>query len=170
MHKILLNLAVSLDGFIEDAQGGYDWCFTDQDYGMTEFLARCDSIIFGRKSYEVMLQYDENPYPGKMKYVFSHTTTSVAGKAAVLKGDVREALVQVQQRSASDIWFFGGAELLEQFMRYQMIDELHLSIHPVLLGSGTPLFSGLSERYWWQLSDTKTYSTGLVQLIYLRKS
>jgi dihydrofolate reductase len=166
MGKVLLNLAVSLDGFIEDALGGYDWCFTDQDYGMTEFLARCDSIIFGRKSYEVMLQYDANPYPDKMKYVFSNTLASAAGNTTLLKGDVREALTQIQQRSAGDIWFFGGAALLRDFMQHHLIDELHLSIHPVLLGSGTPLFSGLEGRKSWRLLDVQHYDSGLVQLIY----
>ncbi|MDO8367023.1 MAG: hypothetical protein Q7T20_09515 [Saprospiraceae bacterium] len=54
MSQILLNLAVSLDGLIEGPNGEFDWCFTDQDYGMTAFLARCDAIIFGRKSYELL--------------------------------------------------------------------------------------------------------------------
>ena len=79
MSNVLLNLAISLDGFIEGPNGEFDWCFTDQDYGMTAFLARCDAIIFGRKSYELLLQYDADPYPDKMKYVFSNTIGSVAG-------------------------------------------------------------------------------------------
>jgi dihydrofolate reductase len=136
---------------------------------MTEFLARCDSIIFGRKSYEVLLQYEQNPYPDKQKYLFSNTITSAVGNTIVLKGNVQEALTLIQQRSSGDSWFFGGGSLLRDFMQHRLIDELHLSIHPVLLGGGTPLFSGLLERYWWQLSESKTYATGLVQLIYQRK-
>ncbi len=163
---ILLNLAVSLDGFIEGPNGEFDWCFTDQDYGMTEFLARCDSIIFGRKSYDVMLEYDPNPYPDKMKYVFSNTLKSVAGKGTVLSGDVVEAVAGIRQRSAGDTWFFGGAKLLSAFIEHDLIDELHLSVHPVLLGHGTPLFSGLTGRKHWTLKEAKTYDSGLVQLIY----
>jgi dihydrofolate reductase len=164
--RILLNVAVSLDGLIEGPNGEFDWCFTDQDYGMSAFLARCDAIIFGRKSYEVMMQFDENPFPDKMKYVFSNTVRSVVGKADVLNGDVVEAVAQIRQRSSGDAWFFGGAALLEAFMRHELIDEVHLSVHPVLLGSGKPLFSGLKARKTFQLQDVKTYSTGLVQLIY----
>lgn len=166
---ILLNLAVSLDGFIEGPNGEFDWCFTDQDYGMTEFLARCDSIIFGRKSYEVMLQFDPNPYPDKMKYVFSYSLTSVAGKGAVLSGAVTDAVAAIRQHDTGDIWFFGGARLLEDFIQNDLIDEMHLAVHPILLGQGTPLFSGLTGRKHWTLKEAKGYDSGLVQLIYLRK-
>ena len=166
MSNILLNLAVTLDGFIEGPNGEFDWCFTDQDYGMTTFLARCDAIIFGRKSYELLLQYEENPYPDKMKYVFSNTIGSVAGKAAVVNGDLVEAVDKIKQRTQGDIWFFGGASLLETFLQYNLIDEMHLSVHPLLLGSGKPLFSGLTERKQFQLLRVEPYPSGLVQLIY----
>ena len=166
MPNILLNLAVSLDGFIEGPQGEFDWCLTDQDYGMTAFLARCEAIIFGRKSYEVMLQFDENPYPDKMKYVFSNTVASVAGKAAVVRGDAAEAVAKIKQRTEGDIWFFGGAALLEDFLRHDLIDEMHLSIHPLLLGSGKPLFPQLVGRKSLELKGMEKYSSGLVQLVY----
>ena len=165
---ILLNLAVSLDGFIEGPNGEFDWCFTDQDYGMTEFLARCDSIIFGRKSYEVMLDFDPNPYPDKMKYVFSNSLTSVAGKGAVLSGSVTDAVAAIREHHKGDIWFFGGARLLEDFIKNDLIDEMHLAVHPILLGQGTPLFSGLTGRKHWTLKEAKGYDSGLVQLIYRR--
>lgn len=163
---ILLNLAVSLDGLIEGPNGEFDWCFTDQDYGMTDFLARCDAIIFGRKSYELMLQYEENPYPDKMKYVFSNTLQSVAGKVTIVSGDVPEAVDRIKQRGTGDVWFFGGAHLLEDFMRHDLIDEFHLAVHPVVLGRGKPLFTDLTERKYFNLKAAKTYSSGLVQLIY----
>lgn len=165
---ILLNLAVSLDGLIEGPNGEFDWCFTDQDYGMTAFLARCEAIIFGRKSYEVMLQYEENPYPDKMKYVFSNSLHSVAGMGAVLSGPIEDAVAGIRQRTAGDIWFFGGAQLLTDFIRLDLIDEMHLAVHPILLGQGKPLFSGLTERKQWILKAAKPYSSGLVQLIYGR--
>lgn len=166
MPNILLNLAVSLDGFIEGPQGEFDWCFTDQDYGMTDFLARCEAIIFGRKSYEVMLQYDVNPYPDKMKYVFSNSIASVAGKAAVVRGDAAEAVAKIKQRTEGDIWFFGGAALLEDFLRHDLIDEMHLSVHPLLLGSGKLLFPQLASRKLLELKSVEKYSSGLVQLVY----
>ncbi len=168
MSKILLNLAVTLDGFIEGPNGEFDWCFTDQDYGMTAFLARCDAIIFGRKSYELLLQYETDPYPDKMKYVFSNTIASVAGKAVVVNGDIVEEIARIKQRTVGDIWFFGGAALLEEFLKLDLIDEMHLSVHPLLLGSGKLLFPHLEDRKSVLLKGVETYSSGLVQLIYGR--
>ena len=168
MSNVLLNLAISLDGFIEGPNGEFDWCFTDQDYGMTAFLARCDAIIFGRKSYELLLQYDADPYPDKMKYVFSNTIGSVAGKAAVVNGKIDEELAKIQQRTAGDIWFFGGAALLEEFLIQDLIDEMHLSVHPLLLGSGKPLFPKMEQRKHFNLKGVERYDSGLVQMMYCR--
>ena len=169
MSKILLNLAISLDGFIEGPKGEFDWCFTDQDYGMTAFLARCDAILFGRKSYEILLQYDANPYPDKMKYVFSKTHDALPGNAVVVKGEPVEALAEIRRRSQGDIWFFGGASLLEAFIQEDLIDEMHLSVHPLLLGSGKPLFAKSEQRKLLALKAVEPYDSGLVQLIYGRK-
>lgn len=166
MSRVLLNLAVSLDGFIEGPNGAFDWCLTDQDYGMTAFLKRCDTIIFGRKSYETLLDYEADPYPDKMKYVFSNTIGSVAGNAAVVHGNTSEAVAKIKQRAEGDIWFFGGAALLEDFLQHDLIDEMHLSVHPLLLGEGKLLFPRLASRKHFQLKAAETYSSGLVQLIY----
>ncbi len=70
MRKIILNVAVSLDGLIEGPAGEYDWCFTDQDYGMTAFLDQTDAIFFGRKSYEVFKKHDEGIWPDKKDMSF----------------------------------------------------------------------------------------------------
>jgi dihydrofolate reductase len=168
MSQILLNLAVSLDGYIEGPNGEFDWCLTDQDYGMTAFLERCGAIVFGRKSYETMLQYDANPFPDKMKYVFSNTIGSVAGMATVVNGDTTTAVEKIKQRTHGDVWFFGGAALLEEFLQHDLIDEMHLSVHPLLLGKGKPLFPSLESRKSFQLKGIESYSSGLVQLIYGR--
>ena len=168
MSNVLLNLAISLDGFIEGPNGECDWCFTDQDYGMTAFLARCDAIIFGRKSYELLLQYDADPYPDKMKYVFSNTIGSVAGKAVVVNGKITEEVAKIQQRTDGDIWFFGGAALLEEFLSQDLIDEMHLSVHPLLLGSGKPLFPKLEQRKLFKIKGVERYESGLVQMGYSR--
>ena len=71
MKKIILNLAVSLDGYIEGPNGEYDWCLTDQDYGMAEFMNRIDTVFMGRRSYEMMLTASETIFPELKTYVFS---------------------------------------------------------------------------------------------------
>lgn len=165
MIKVLLNVAVSLDGFIEDKNGAFDWCFTDQDYGMTEFMDRVDTVLFGRKSYEVMLQYDPNLYPGKSNIVFS-STLQKAENAVLVNTDPAEKVRALKTQQGKDIFLFGGAVLMEALMKEKLVDEMHLSIHPILLGNGKPLFIPAENRTQLKLLNTKTYDSGLVQLVY----
>src|ERR1700754_1747979 len=94
MRKIILNVAVSLDGLIEGPNGEYDWCLTDQDYGMTDFMKRIDTIFYGRKSYEMMLGMEqngqENPFAKTKSYVFSNTVTKPYPDAEIISGNITE--------------------------------------------------------------------------------
>lgn len=166
MRKIILNLAVTLDGLIEGPQGEYDWCLTDQDYGMTEFLGRTDAILFGRKSYELLLNYDPHAYPDKTKFVFSSTLKTQADNTFFISSDIKTEVERIKNMPGKDIWLYGGAQLTTALMNAGLIDELMLSVHPILLGKGKPLFSDLPSRTSLKLLDTKTYSSGLVQLFY----
>lgn len=164
MRRLILNLAVSLDSFIEDAHGGFDWCLTDQDYGMTDLLSRVDAIILGRKSYDLLVHLEPAPYPGKKKYVFSRTHLKLPQETEQLHD-----IASVRQLKASpgkDIWLYGGASLAGQLINAGLVDELQLSVHPILLGSGKPLFTGLDHRIYFVLHNTITYDSGLVQLHY----
>jgi dihydrofolate reductase len=165
VRRLILNLAVSLDGFIEGPNGEFDWCFTDQDYGMKDFLGRIDAVFFGRKSYEVLLQTEKNPYPGIQKYVFSTTLHSLEG-AYLIRDDIVANVQNIKKQRGKDIWLFGGAKLAGSLMNLGLVDELQLAVHPLLLGRGKPLLVNLENRMLLRLVDTKTYSTGLVQLFY----
>ena len=166
MRKIILNLAVTLDGFIEGEKGEYDWCFTDQDYGMTDFLNRIDAIFFGRKSYELLIGTENNPYPDKKKYVFSNTLSALPYPAVLVKGNLEEEVMKIKKQDGKDIWLFGGAELTKVFLEKKWVDELLLSIHPLLLAKGKLLFHGLNEKIELHLLHTAAYPSGLVQVHY----
>lgn len=169
MRKIILNVAVSLDGFIEGPNGEYDWCFTDQDYGMEAFTADTDAVFIGRKSYEVLQEYG-NPWPDKMLYIFSDTLTSADGNAEIIRSDAyTERIDAIRHADGKNIWLFGGANLLSQLLAKNYVNELLLSVHPVVLGTGTPLFKDLTERLELNLLDSAVYDTGLVQLTYSLK-
>lgn len=173
MRKVILELAVSLDGFIEGPKGEYDWCFTDQDYGMTDFLKRVDSLFIGRKSYELSLSMGDAAMSGfahLQEYVFSNTLKEVKPGAILIRGDIAAEVKQVKQEEGKDIWLFGGASLSSSLLNLNLIDELWLSVHPLILGGGKPLFADGSKRVDLRLVDTKTYSTGLVSLKYHLKS
>lgn len=169
MRTIILGLAVSLDGFIEGPNGEYDWCFTDQDYGMTDFFKRIDSLFIGRRSYELLLKMGDDAMPGfpKLKeYVFSTTLKEVRPGALLIQGNTKEIVEKIKQEPGKDIWLFGGASLTTSFLNLNLIDEMSLAIHPIILGSGKPLFSDIKNRISLNLIDTKTYSSGLVNLVY----
>ena len=168
MRKIILNVAVSLDGFIEGPNGEFDWCFTDQDYGMSDFMKSIDAILFGRKSYELMLKMSKNPFPEKMKYIFSKTKKFSGDKTQSISRDVKNEIISIKNRSGKDIWLFGGAGLVTTLINYGLVDELQLAVHPLLLGQGKSLFKDIKAKMEFAHKDTKTYSTGLVQLIYER--
>lgn len=168
MRKIILGLAVSLDGFIEGPNGEYDWCFTDQDYGLSEFFKRIDAVFMGRKSYELAQAMGEAP-PGMPKmeeYIFSTTLKHVKEGATLISGDTKEQVLKIKNRPGKDIWLFGGASLTSSLMNLGLVDEIWLSIHPVVLGGGKPLFSNIENRIQLQLKECKTFSTGLVSVIY----
>lgn len=169
MRKVILGLAVSLDGYIEGPNGEYDWCFTDQDYGMSDFLKRIDAIFMGRKSFELVQSMGgENPWKGMTTYVFSNTLKSPSpGKDTLLvSGDFITETRKLIAQPGKDIWLFGGAQLTTLFIKERLVDELWLSVHPILLGSGKRLFQHLDSRVTLHMEESKAYDSGLVSLRY----
>lgn len=166
MRKIILNLCTSLDFFIEGSKGEYDWCFTDQDYGMTEFLDSIDTILIGRKSYDQSLENMPNGFPGKKMIVCTTHPESVGKDVSIISENIEENIQALLQKSGKNIWLFGGAKLASEMLKLNLIDVLMIAVHPLLLGEGKSLFFGLDSRIKLKLTDNKTYDSGLVQLFY----
>jgi dihydrofolate reductase len=167
MRKVILGLAVSLDGFIEGPNGEYDWCFTDQDYGLKEFFERIDATFLGRKSYELALAMGGGGGGQKMKeYVFSNTLTKAKKGVTIIGGSIKSQVEAIKNEPGKDIWLFGGASLTASLMNEGLVDEIWLGVHPILLGGGKPLFSDISNRIKLTLLESKTFETGLVSLKY----
>jgi dihydrofolate reductase len=162
----MLNLAVSLDGYIAGPNGEYDWCLADEDYGMTDFLNSVDSTLMGGKSYRLILEYGQ-PYPEFTNYVFTRTErNSPYENVRFVSGHIPEFVSSLKDQKGKNIWLFGGSEIIHPLIQDDLVDEMMLSIHPLLLGRGVSLFKELDERKKFRLSDTITYPSGLVQLIY----
>src|SRR5258707_5868844 len=97
MRKVIMGVAVSLDGFIEGPNGEYDWCFTDQDYGMADFLARVDSAFIGRRTYEMMLTMDnEGGFPQLKKYIFSTTLNEVQAGKTLICDNIKQQVEEIK--------------------------------------------------------------------------
>jgi dihydrofolate reductase len=167
-RKILLQVAVSLDGLIEGPNGEFDWCFTDQDYGMTAFLQGIDTIMFGRKSYEMMVRHaqGEMPWPDKRHIVFSQNNSLSFTNAEVVSDDVINYITNLKATDGLDIWLFGGASLFNSLLNAGLVDEVILAVHPIILGSGKLLFQDIGKRQLLRLKSHQAYNSGLVMLGY----
>ncbi|HYJ64623.1 MAG TPA: dihydrofolate reductase family protein, partial [Parafilimonas sp.] len=100
MRKIILSVAVSLDGFIEGPNGKYDWCLTDQDYGLSDFFKRVDTLFMGRKTYEMSLAMaDQVPsgFPKFKEYIFSTTLDKVKEGAILIKDDIKTEVEKIKK-------------------------------------------------------------------------
>jgi len=158
---------MSLDGLIEGPNGEYDWCFTDQDYGMADFLKGVDAIYYGRKSYELMVRIGEAfPFGDIPGFVFSNSLTSIEKGYQLVTADMESWVTAQKQLPGKDIWLFGGAELTSSMLKSNLVDELLLAVHPIVLGEGKPMFSGLPGRVKLRLIGSKAYDSGLVSLRY----
>lgn len=168
MRKIILEVAVSLDGYIEGPNGEYDWCFNDQDYGLPDFMKRIDTLFMGRKTFEMAQAMGEAPagFPKFKEYIFSTTLNKVKDGAILIKDNIKKEVEKIKNEKGKDIWLFGGASLTTSLMNLGLVDELSLAVHPIILGAGKPLFSNIKGRINLKLINSKSYSTGLVSLTY----
>ncbi|MFF2528136.1 dihydrofolate reductase family protein [Brevibacillus sp. NPDC058079] len=177
-RKIILDLAVTLDGFIEGKNGEVDWCIMDDEMGFVHFLHQIDTILYGRKSYDLWGQFTPEIehtdtekeiwalVHSKEKYVFSKTQKGTDHKAIFINDHILEVVNQLKNMPGKDIWLYGGASLITTFINLGLVDEFRLSVHPVILGEGKPLFIDIKQRLNLSLVNTKTFSSGVVQLIY----
>jgi dihydrofolate reductase len=160
MRKIILSVAVSLDGFIEGPQGEYDWCPPPSEKEMKEFMDDIDVIFMGRKSYEMA---GTSMFPDKQCYVFSNTLKKVKENTKLISGDFIEEVDAIKQQPGKNIWLYGGASLTTGFINHQLVDEMWLGLVPVVLGSGKPLFQNIRERQFFE-ADTAFVSNGYFSL------
>ncbi|WP_047980773.1 dihydrofolate reductase family protein [Ornithinibacillus contaminans] len=177
-RKVILDLAVTLDGFIEGKNGEIDWCNMEPEMDFTKFLDQIDTILYGRKSYDIWGQYvpkeEESETEKEMwkavhskdKYVFSRFYKSTDTNVTFIKDNIAEEINMLKNKPGKDIWLYGGSSLITSFINLGLVDEMRLSVHPVILGEGKPLFSEIMERKNFVLVNTRSFSSGVVQLCY----
>ena len=144
MRKVILSVALSLDGMIEGPKGEYDWCPPPSKKEMDDFLKGIDIIFMGRKSYEMAGEF---MVPEKLTYVFSNKLKQVRGKnVKLLSGDVVKDVDLIRKQKGKDIWLWGGAELTTTFLNNNLVDEMWIGLVPIVLGKGKPLFQNIEQR------------------------
>lgn len=170
-RKVHVYIAVSLDGYIAHSDGDIDWLDSvarpGEDYGYATFIETIDTVIMGRKTYEKVLSFGGDfPHASRACYVLTRSTRDPEGMVNFYNGSPEALLEQIQRKPGKDIFIDGGAEAIGLFREKGLIDSYTISIIPVLLGEGIPLFKESKRELPLKLVAKKTFASGLVQLTY----
>ncbi len=165
MRKIKLFIASSLDGYIAREDGSIDWLPENTESGYDEFYKTVDTVLMGRKTYEQVLTFGAYPYKENKSYVFTRSPDQKKDENVKFVSDVEEVTKELVSSTGKDIWLVGGADLVSDFLNHNLIDEIILSIIPVSIGKGIPLFKNLKKEVKLELVETSEYK-GLVELHY----
>jgi dihydrofolate reductase len=164
-------IATSLDGYIARPDGTFDFLSIverpDEDYGFAEFFASVDALVVGRNTYETALAFPEWPYAGKRCIVLTHRETASIHGEQFFNGAPTALVDQLGLSGAQRLYVDGGA-VIRRFLADGLIDDVTLSIVPVLLGEGIALFGPEVPEQPLRLESSNAYESGLVQLRYAR--
>lgn len=177
MRKVTFGGASSLDNYIARPDGSYDWLLWSDDVAeiMKEYWPRIDTIVMGRKTWDVSManmprSKDGKPKPpqGDMKtYVFSRTLDAGEQDGAIIVNtDPGEFVRELKQQKGKDICIMGGGDLGRNLLEAGVIDEIGLNIHPVLLGTGVPLFHRMDRQIDLELVECRQLKSGCVYVLY----
>ena len=176
MRTLSLFIATTLDGYI--AKPNEDLSFLKlvekegEDYGYAEFISTIDTIIVGRKTYDwVVREIGSSHYDNGERnvYVITRTERPGVGNTTFYTGDLTELVRQLKSEKGKNIYCDGGAEIINELLKNDMVDEFTISVIPVLVGNGTRLFQDGRPEQTLELINAKTFDTGLMQLHYKRK-
>jgi dihydrofolate reductase len=179
MRKVKYSVANSLDNFIARKDGEFDWILMNADYGMDKFFSSIDTMLIGRKTYEITLSHSagsfegkgDNSFKGIKSFVFSRTLKESPSKdVQVVSENAGEIVRSLKNKEGKDIWLMGGGELAKSLFDENLVDEISLSVHPILLGSGIPLFHEINRQIDLELMECKPHKNGVVQLFYRVKN
>ncbi len=162
-------LAASLDGFIARPDGALDWLrrfeTSGEDYGFPEFLATVDAIVVGRGTYDVVLGLPEWPYAGKRVVVLTHRPPPPRRDETFAVGTPRAVIDALSAAGARRVYVDGGATV-SSFLRAGLVDDLTVSVIPVVLGAGIRLFQPPLAERTLVLREARSFPSGLVRLRY----
>ena len=172
MGMVVLYIAATVDGYIASKDGSIDWLHpfeqSGEDYGYAAFYARLGAVVVGGNTYRQALGFAQWPYPGMPTYVITSQAIPHPPDPSVraYAGDVSILVAQIRQETGKDIWLVGGGQVITQFANRQLIDRYIISIIPIILGGGIPLFHDIAAPATLTLASSTSYPSGIVQLDY----
>jgi dihydrofolate reductase len=171
MRKVTFGGANSLDNYLARRDHAVDWLLWGEEAAaiMNDYWKTIDTVLMGRKTYEVAVQSAQGGggYPGMRTYVFSRTLAEGSHEGiTIIRRDAAEFVRDLKEQNGRDICLMGGGELARSLFEAGLIDEIGFNIHPVLLGSGIPLFHPLSRQTNLELRECRTFKNGCVYILY----
>ena len=176
MRKIIVMIAVSADGFIARKDGAVDWLDRPRlagDYGMGQFWKSIDTILWGRKTYEMILKFQKegkaapDMFGGLRNYAFSRKPPrKVLPGFEFVKKPIKEFCARLRAEKGKNIWMMGGGGLIASFLDAGEIDEFIISVIPTFIGEGIPLIAPRRRNINLKLISSKKFRDGVVRLHY----
>lgn len=176
MRKVKLFIAMSVDGYIADKNGGvaflqgHEYCLENEST-YSEFIKNIDTVLMGWNTYNqiiIELSPDNWVYDNLLTYVFTHREQQDSDKIIFTSDNLEELIKKLKEVEGKDIWICGGADLVQQAISSDVIDEYLISIVPTILGNGIKLFSQNDAEHKLKLINTIT-NNGIVELNYIRR-
>jgi len=176
MRKVVLYIAMSLDGYIADQNGGVAWLMGDGSDVSNQgsypgFIETIDTVILGYSTYHQViteLSPEKWVYPGKTSYVLSHKKLSSSEEIIFTDERLDTLITRLRNENGKDIWICGGASIVNQLIAYDLIDRYWITIIPTILGSGVRLFDIHDKAMSLKLISTQSYN-GMTDLVYERR-
>jgi dihydrofolate reductase len=169
MRRMRYSVAASLDGYIADVNGGFDWIPHDPAVDFAALFDRIDTVFMGRKTFEVMQAQGGSAWKaGTRVYVASRTLEpeSMPGVTLVRENPVEVASSLRHETGDGEIWLFGGGHLFATLLAGRQVDAVEVTVVPVLLGAGIPLLAAGVDRTALTLTRSHVYPSGMVMLYY----
>jgi dihydrofolate reductase len=172
MRKVTFGGANSLDNYFARKDDSVDWLMWSDEAGemMSKYWKTIDTVLMGRKTYEVALKNSKgknDAYPGIKSYVFSRTLKSGNNSGVeIVSHDAAGFVRKLKNESGKDICVMGGGDFAKTLFEAKLIDEIGFNIHPVLLGSGIPVFHEMKEQINLELIECKTLRNGCITVTY----
>ncbi|MNK15850.1 Dihydrofolate reductase [compost metagenome] len=163
-------IAMSLDGYIATPENGLEWLDIAQspdgeDYGYAEFMASVDALILGRNTYDVVSKFPDWPYKEKKVFVLTHRPLKPLHNEVSVSGSIKSILEKLEKDGIKNVYLDGG-KTIQTGLQEKVVDDLTVSVLPILLGKGISLFGDLPAHMKLQNTSALAYPSGLVQLKY----
>jgi dihydrofolate reductase len=169
-RKIIVYIATSADGYIARPDGDFSWLNRPPvkgNYGMAKFYLKVDTVIMGRKTYELGVKMGQAGYPGMHNYVFSGSSKkSDAPNIEFVNEDVTTFAKRIRRNRGKHIWLVGGSEIIAAFLDKHQVDEFVIHVIPLFIGEGIPLIQPKHRNVALKLLKSRRFADGVVRLHY----